>query len=616
MPFRDDLLTPISGNSPGGQSLRYDPIRDKIKDARREEMEAPQGAWKTEVKTADWDLVAKLAGETIAKRSKDLQLAVWLVDAHVRKEGFAALAPGFDFLRSLVDDFWDSLHPQIEDGDLEERSSILAWLDLKLEEPLRLLPIVSGALSWSSYKESLTIGMEADAKTQELRQKREQLIGEGKVSGEQWLEAAGATPKGDLETLRSSINAASESLIQLGEVCDKRFLKDSPGFSKIRSTLEEISGLLRGLIQAKGGPTPAPVPVRKIETFAPAEPNPPAAAQPAPAPQPIQAVEPVPAPSGNAGIDPVDVADAERRLGAICRFLRKNDTYDIAPFLILRGLRFGQIRYNGPHKIDPSMLEAPPSGLRAELKKLAAEQNWDELLEATQRAMELPCGRAWLDVQRYTVMALEAKGEWWAFVADAVRAELRGLLSDLPAILDMQLLDDTPTANSETKKWIEEQVLSQRPGAPAAASSAPESPAPPPDVPWLDNAKLDEHGDDIFQKAVADAGNGHLPEALDALTRQIASERSGRSRFLRRVQLAHVLMVARQTRIALPILHQLAAEIETRSLETWEDWTALAYPLGLMLECLEAGEASEAEQAAIYARICRLDPARALSLRN
>ncbi len=614
MPFRDDLLTPISGNSPGGQSLRYDPIRDKIKDARREEMEAPQGAWKTEVKTADWDLVAKLAAETIAKRSKDLQLAVWLVDAHVRKEGFAALAPGFDFLRSLVDDFWDTLHPQIEDGDLEERASILAWLDLKLEEPLRLLPIVSGSLSWFSYKESLAIGMEADAKTQELRQKREQLIGEGKVSGEQWMEAVGATPKGDLENLRASINTASESLVQLGEVCDKRFLADSPGFSRIRSTLEEISGLLRGLIQAKGGPTPIPVPARPPEPVASVEPNPPAVTQPAPMPQPV------PAPSvliENAGIDPVDLADAERRLSAICRFLRKNDTYNIAPFLILRGLRFGQIRYNGPHKIDPSMLEAPPSGLRAELKKLAAEENWDELIDATQRAMELPCGRAWLDAQRYAVMALEAKGEWWAFVADAVRTELRGLLSDLPALADMQLLDDTPTANPETKKWIEEQVLSERPAAAVAAFSAPpENPAPPPDVPWLDNAKLDENGDDVFRTAVADAGNGHLSEALDALNKQLASERSGRGRFLRRVQLAHVLMTARQTRIALPILNQLAAEIETRSLETWEDWAALAYPLGLMLECLEADEASEADRAAIYARICRLDPARALSIRN
>jgi type VI secretion system protein ImpA len=135
-------------------------------------------------------------------------------------------------------------------------------------------------------------------------------------------------------------------------------------------------------------------------------------------------------------------------------------------------------------------------------------------------------------------------------------------------------------------------------------------------VPSLDNANLDEHSDDIFQKAISDANNGRLSEALDTLTKQLASERSGRGRFRRRVQLAHVLMAARQSRIALPILNQLAVEIETRSLETWEDWAALVYPLSLMLECLEADEASETDRAAVYARICRLDPARALSIQN
>jgi hypothetical protein len=75
-------------------------------------------------------------------------------------------------------------------------------------------------------------------------------------------------------------------------------------------------------------------------------------------------------------------------------------------------------------------------------------------------------------------------------------------------------------------------------------------------------------------------------------------------------------MAADQSRVALPILDELASEIETRSLEAWEDWTALAYPLSLMLECLKAGEASETDRAAVYSRICRLDPGRALSIRN
>jgi type VI secretion system protein ImpA len=612
MPLRDDLLTPISGSNPGGQSLRYDPVRDRIKDARREEFEAPQGAWKTEVKTADWDLVIRLAGEAIAERSKDLQMAVWLVDAHVRKESFAALAPGFDFLRGLVDDFWDTLHPEIEDGDWEERAGLLAWLGLELEKPLRLLPL-AGGLSWSNYKDSLTVGTETDAKTQERRQRREQLIGEGKISGELWAEAVVAAKKTDSEKLWKSLDKALESLGRLGEVCDRRFPHDPPGFSKTRSAIEEISNLVRSLVLEKGGPTPVAAPPRPPEPASAPAPVTPSAS----VPQAVEAPEPisvVPGPVASAGIDPVDIADAERRLSAICRFLRKNDAYDIAPFLIQRGLRFGQIRYNGPHKIDPSMLEAPPSGLRAELKRLAAEQNWDDLLEATQRAMELPCGRAWLDVQRYAVLALEGKGEWWTFVADAVRTELRGLLSDLPGLLEMQLHDDTPTANPETKKWIEERVLSQL--LSTAAAAPPAENVAPPDVPSLDDSEIDESGDEVFHEALSKAGAGRLTEALAILTRQLASERSGRAQFLRRVQLAHILMAADQSRVALPILDELALEIGNRSLETWEDRAALAYPLSLMLECLKTGDASEADRAAVYARICRLDPARALSIGN
>ncbi|MBK9169620.1 MAG: type VI secretion system ImpA family N-terminal domain-containing protein [Bryobacterales bacterium] len=57
MPLRDDILNPIPGDSPGGVSLRYDPVYDKIKEARREEEALNQGAWKTEFKVADWPLV-------------------------------------------------------------------------------------------------------------------------------------------------------------------------------------------------------------------------------------------------------------------------------------------------------------------------------------------------------------------------------------------------------------------------------------------------------------------------------------------------------------------------------------------------------------------------------
>jgi len=45
MPLRDDLLAPIPGAKPSGENLRYAPVYDKIKEARREDDDAPQGEW-------------------------------------------------------------------------------------------------------------------------------------------------------------------------------------------------------------------------------------------------------------------------------------------------------------------------------------------------------------------------------------------------------------------------------------------------------------------------------------------------------------------------------------------------------------------------------------------
>ena len=82
MPLRDDLLNPIPGANPCGENLRYAPVYDKIKEARREDDDAPQGEWRIERKTADFPLVIKLTSDALANKSKDLQLAVWLTEAN------------------------------------------------------------------------------------------------------------------------------------------------------------------------------------------------------------------------------------------------------------------------------------------------------------------------------------------------------------------------------------------------------------------------------------------------------------------------------------------------------------------------------------------------------
>src|SRR5580658_8918437 len=103
MPLREDLLTPIAGENPAGENLYYDKVFDQVKEARREdEDDLPEGEWeRSQKKKADHRAVIKLASEALAKRSKDLRLAGWLVESHLRVEGFPALAPGIELLRSI-----------------------------------------------------------------------------------------------------------------------------------------------------------------------------------------------------------------------------------------------------------------------------------------------------------------------------------------------------------------------------------------------------------------------------------------------------------------------------------------------------------------------------------
>src|SRR5262245_3917886 len=87
----ETLLAPISEESPSGEYLRYSGIYDEISEARRADLDIPQGDWQTEVKYADYRKVIGLAVPALEKDSKDLQIAAWLSEALVKEHGFTGL---------------------------------------------------------------------------------------------------------------------------------------------------------------------------------------------------------------------------------------------------------------------------------------------------------------------------------------------------------------------------------------------------------------------------------------------------------------------------------------------------------------------------------------------
>jgi type VI secretion system protein ImpA len=584
MPLRDDLLTPIAGDNPSGANLRYDPVYDQIKEARRQDDTGPQGDWQRERKVADYRVALELASKTLAERSKDLQLGVWITEAALQREKFSGLRQGLDLLRGLLEQFWDTLYPEIEDDDLEPRIVLLGWVGERLVEPVRFTPITSGGLGLYHYKESRIIGSEEDAAASETKmQARHTAIAEGKTTLEAFDKDAASTSTAQYEAWVAAMDACLASIESLGSLCDEKFGNDAPSFVPLRTAIEEVRHTTNMILQKRPG--------RASEESEPeAEPSEPSAVD--------EPAAPVRRKVSAAGLEPEDLEDVTARLNAVAKFLRAQDASSPAPYLLLRGYRWGEIRgYSDPP--DASLLIPPPTSVRQSIRRLASESNWSELIETAEAAMAQPYGRAWLDLQRHVVNAAEQSG--YAYVAAAIRSEVRALLVDLPRLPDWEFSDETPVASSETHAWLKELASPAPPALPPAAAvfddpgigpSDPAEPAPP----------------DSFVLAVEAARAGRGSEAIQMLAAEIPRQQSGRARFQRKLQLAQICMMSGHETLAQPILEELTQSIDQHQLDEWESREIVAQPL-VMLYKLQRDEAIKQK---LYARISRLDPVQAL----
>ena len=140
----DRLLSPIAVDEPTGTSLRYEGTYDRISALRREDDPAlDQGVWQTELKTADWPQVAQACWLAIETQSKDIQIAAWLLEAWIHLHGVAGVREGLHLIAELCDTYWDGLHPDLQDGDLDYRLAPLVWIDEKLSIAVKLIPVTS-----------------------------------------------------------------------------------------------------------------------------------------------------------------------------------------------------------------------------------------------------------------------------------------------------------------------------------------------------------------------------------------------------------------------------------------------------------------------------------------
>ena len=598
MPFPDDLLNPIEGPNPSGANLRYDPVYDKIKEARREESQPPPGMTEQDRKIADNAQVIRVTTELLTSKTKDLQLAAWLTEALLKQRGFGGLKDGLAVCNGLVEKFWDTVYPEIEDGDAESRGAPLGFVGVKLDIPLKLVPVVEKAkYTLLDYQQSRDVGYEDQAKSDEAKKKRGALVKEGKLAPEVFDKVFEETPKKFYAQAEKDLDGCLENLTRLKKTCDEKFGNEGPTFGPLQSVLEASRHQIHAFLQKKREKEPDPVePVAAAD--APAGTEGEAAAGAGPFRTGVLI-------SVEGSSEPADRVEAIKKVAEAAAYLRRREPKSPASYLMLRGLRWGELRA-AIEQADPTKLEAPPTELRRHLKKLLLDKKYEELLDAAENAMALPCGRAWLDMQRFVVEACEGLGTDYEAIARAIRSELKALVTDIPQLLDATLMDETPAANAETRAWLVS--LSQ---APAAAGSTDGAAAKAASSNGL-GSRWPGQPTDAYFAALQALREGQERKAFEILQQDIARRRSGRERFRRRMQLVEICASTNKANVAQPILDDLAAAIENHKLDEWEEPSLVASALATLMKMSVKLQADKAAQQKIFERICRLDPAQAL----
>jgi len=300
------ILTPISVANPVGEDLRYDIIYDIIKKAREEDdPNLTEGIWKTELKKADWNQVKKTCIEALEIRSKDLQIAIWLLESLLRLDGFAGVKSGLDVLNNLCEEFWDKAYPKIdddEDGDMEFRLSPFNWMNEKLSLSLKFIPITAPPKSEDSRPCHLA----------DMEKAKSPEAAEAKAVFDK---SAALTPESFYARLYENIDFSLKSLKELNDFLDEKCKKESPSLKQFRDRLEEAQRFAKDKFSQEKKEEPEPPPSEIVVN------------EPGPKKKPTWTERII-------GKKDMDRDEAYKRLSELANYLDKNEPHSPVPYFL------------------------------------------------------------------------------------------------------------------------------------------------------------------------------------------------------------------------------------------------------------------------------------------
>ena len=119
-------ITPIDGENPAGNNVKYDEDFEKI-ESEISKLTSPSASGEI-----DWGLVAKLSENILETKSKNILVSVYLSYALFKTKGVDGLSNGIKVLADLLENYWDTLYPPLK--RIKGRKNAIEWLLDKLNK--------------------------------------------------------------------------------------------------------------------------------------------------------------------------------------------------------------------------------------------------------------------------------------------------------------------------------------------------------------------------------------------------------------------------------------------------------------------------------------------------
>ena len=255
----EKILQPVSEENPSGEILQYSGLYDEIREARRASDGLPQGQWQEELKIADYRQVINLAVPALEAQTKDLQIAAWLSESLIREYGFAGLRDSFKLLSGLQETFWETIFPEIDEGDMEGRANAVEWMDTQGALAVKNARITGGeGYSFIDYEDSKkfdipenldTLDSNDQLKYRELQAQAEK---ENRVTADRWRKARAVSRRAFYEQLSFTLEECWAEYKELNRVIEERFDRNQmPGLTNLKKALDDIQVVVKKLLEDK-----------------------------------------------------------------------------------------------------------------------------------------------------------------------------------------------------------------------------------------------------------------------------------------------------------------------------------------------------------------------------